>query len=85
VLSRRDSQFLKPVLGIIKNVHQGQVLSSEGCEVLNAEVSRREYNVHWARSFHIRPHISAEGVQTFAVSRWNRVPNKGSMLKRGST
>lgn len=31
VLSRWDSQFLKPVLDISKNVHQGHVFSSEGC------------------------------------------------------
>jgi hypothetical protein len=37
-----------------KNVRQGYVFSFEGCEALNAEGSRRDYNVHRKRSFHIR-------------------------------
>ena len=85
MLSRRDGQFLKPVLDINRNVHKVQVFSSDGCEALNAEVRRRDYNVHGTRSFHIRTHISAESVRVFAVSRWNRVPNKQSLLECGST
>lgn len=65
VLSRRDSQVLKPVLDISKNVHHGHVFSSEVCEALNAEVSRRDYNMHWTRSFRMRAHISVERVQAF--------------------
>jgi hypothetical protein len=65
VLSRKDGQFLKPVLDINKNVHQDHVSSSEGCEALNAEVSRRGYNVYRKRGFRIRTHISAERIQTF--------------------
>lgn len=65
MLSIREGQFLKPVLDINKNVHQGHVFSFEGCEALNAEGSRRDYNVHRKRSFHIRTHTSAKRIQTF--------------------
>lgn len=67
-MSRRDGQTLKPVLDIYKNVYQGHVFSSEVCEALNAEVSRRYCNVHGKRSFHIRTQTSAERIRNFLLS-----------------
>lgn len=41
MLSRRDGQFLKPVLDInLKKIRQGHVFSRVGREAADAEVSR---------------------------------------------
>jgi hypothetical protein len=65
IVFQKGRTVLRTVLNINNNVHQVHIFSSEGCEALNAKVSRRNYNVHGKRRFHIRTHNSAERVQAF--------------------